>query len=107
VGLDFVRTARSKGLAERTVLYRHALRNALIPIVTLVGINLGVLLTSTVVIEYIFGIPGIGSLLVDAIRNRDYPVVQGVILAIATIYTILNLLVDLSYAYLDPRIRYG
>ena len=74
---------------------------------TLVGINLGVLLTSTVVIEYIFGIPGIGSLLVDAIRNRDYPVVQGVILAIATIYTILNLLVDLSYAYLDPRIRYG
>jgi peptide/nickel transport system permease protein len=102
-----VRTARSKGLAERTVLYRHALRNALIPIVTLVGINLGVLLTSTVVIEYIFGIPGIGSLLVDAIRNRDYPVVQGVILAIATIYTILNLLVDLSYAYLDPRIRYG
>jgi peptide/nickel transport system permease protein len=107
VSLDFVRTARSKGLPEWTVLYRHALRNALIPIVTLVGINLGVLLTSTVVIEYIFGIPGIGSLLVDAIRNRDYPVVQGVILGIATAYTLLNLLVDLSYAYLDPRIRYG
>lgn len=106
INLDFVRTARSKGLPERSVIYRHALRNALIPIVTIVGINLGVLLSSTVAIEYIFGIPGIGSLLVDAIRNRDYPVVQGVILGIATMYTLLNLIVDLSYTYLDPRIRY-
>lgn len=106
VNLDFVRTARAKGLTERNVIYRHALRNALIPIVTLVGINLGVLLSSTVAIEYIFGIPGIGSLLVDAIRNRDYPVVQGVILGVATMYTLFNLIVDLSYTYLDPRIRY-
>lgn len=107
VGLDYVRTARAKGLSDRRVIGRHALANALIPIVTLVGINLGVLLSSTVVIEYIFGIPGIGSLLVDAIRNRDYPVVQGAILTIATTYTLLNLAVDLSYAWLDPRIRYG
>ena len=106
VSLDFVRTARSKGLPERSVIYHHALRNALIPIVTLVGINLGVLLSSTVAIEYIFGIPGIGSLLVDAIRNRDYPIVQGVILGVATMYTLLNLIVDVSYTYLDPRIRY-
>lgn len=106
LGLDFVRTARAKGLAERRVIYAHALKNALIPIVTVVGINLGVLLASTVVIEYVFGVPGVGSLLVDSIRNRDYPVVQGVMLAIATMYTVLNLLVDLTYAALDPRIRY-
>lgn len=106
LGLDFVRTARAKGLPERRVLYRHALKNALLPIVTLVGINFGILFASTVVIEYVFGLPGIGSLLVDAIRNRDYPVVQGVMLAIATVYTLLNVAVDVGYAWLDPRIRY-
>lgn len=105
--LDYVRTARSKGLTERAVVWRHAMANAMIPIVTVVGINLGVLLSSTVAIEYVFGLPGIGSLLVDAIRNRDYPVVQGAILVIATLYTVLNLAVDLSYAVLDPRIRYS
>lgn len=107
VALDFIRTARSKGLPERRVIYRHALSNAMIPIVTVMGINLGVLLSSTVVIEYIFGLPGIGSLLIDAIRNRDYPVVQGAILVIATMYTVLNLAVDLAYTFLDPRIRYA
>ena len=106
LGLDFVRTARAKGLAERRVIYHHALKNALLPIVTVVGLNFGVLFASTVVIEYVFGLPGIGSLLVDAIRNRDYPVVQGVMLTIATLYTVLNISVDLSYAWLDPRIRY-
>jgi peptide/nickel transport system permease protein len=107
IALDYVRTARSKGVAESRVVWRHAMANAMIPIVTVIGINLGVLLSSTVVIEYIFGLPGIGSLLVDAIRNRDYPVVQGAILVIATLYTVLNLAVDLSYAVLDPRIRYS
>jgi peptide/nickel transport system permease protein len=106
LGLDFVRTARAKGLAERRVIYRHALENAMLPIVTIVGLNFGVLFASTVVIEYVFGLPGIGSLLVDAIRNRDYPVVQGVMLTIATMYTLLNIVVDVSYAWLDPRIRY-
>jgi peptide/nickel transport system permease protein len=106
LGLDFVRTARAKGLTERRVIYRHALKNALLPIVTIVGLNFGVLFASTVVIEYVFGLPGIGSLLVDAIRNRDYPVVQGVMLTIATLYTLLNVAVDMSYAWLDPRIRY-
>lgn len=106
LALDFVRTARAKGMSERAVILRHALRNAMVPVVTLVGINVGVLLTSTVVIEYLFGIPGVGSLLVDSIRNRDYPVVQGVILAVATMYVFLNLAVDVSYTVFNPRIRY-
>jgi peptide/nickel transport system permease protein len=106
VELDYIRTARAKGLSERAVILRHALKNAMIPIVTVMGINLGVLLTATVVIEYVFGLPGIGSLVVDSIRNRDYPVVQGVILTIATMYILLNLAVDVSYAFFDPRIRY-
>lgn len=103
---DYIRTARSKGLSERAIRYRHALKNAMIPIITVIGTNLGVLLTGTVVIEYIFGIPGIGSLVVDSIRNRDYPVVQGVILTVATIYVLINLVVDITYGFFDPRIRY-
>jgi peptide/nickel transport system permease protein len=106
LGLDFVRTARAKGLPERRVIYRHALKNALLPVVTIVGLNFGILFASTVVIEYVFGLPGIGSLLVDATRNRDYPVVQGVMLTIATVYTLLNIAVDMTYGWLDPRIRY-
>jgi peptide/nickel transport system permease protein len=106
LGLDFVRTARAKGLSERRVVYGHALKNALLPVVTIVGLNFGILFASTVVIEYVFGLPGIGSLLVDATRNRDYPVVQGVMLTIATLYTLLNISVDMTYGWLDPRIRY-
>jgi len=105
MSLDFIRTARSKGLRESRVIYRHALRNALIPVVTIAGLNFGGLLANTVVMEYVFGLPGVGSLLIESIRNRDYPVVQGVMLIVATIYTLLNLAVDLGYAYLDPRIR--
>jgi peptide/nickel transport system permease protein len=104
---DFVRTARAKGLRERAVVYRHALRNALIPVVTIVGIQLGHLFGGAVVIEQIFGLPGIGWMLLNGIYQRDYPVVQGGILFLATAFLVLNLVVDLLYAYLDPRIRYG
>lgn len=102
---DYVRTARAKGLPERIVIYRHALRNALIPVVTLAGLQLGALLSGAVLTEQVFNIPGFGKLIVDAVFNRDYPVVQGVVLFTATAYILVNLLVDLTYALIDPRIR--
>lgn len=102
---DYVRTARAKGLAPRTVLTRHALRNMLIPVVTVVGLQVGNLLGGAVIVETIFGWPGIGRLLVDAIFHRDYPLVQAAILFITAGFVAVNLLVDLSYGYLDPRIR--
>jgi len=103
---DYVRTARAKGLAERLIIYKHALKNALIPVVTIVGGQLGTLLAGTVIVETIFALPGMGRLTVEAILFRDYPVVQtNVMLAAATLVT-LNLLVDLAYAWLDPRIHY-
>jgi peptide/nickel transport system permease protein len=103
---EYVRTARAKGLQERTVVYRHAFRNALIPVVTIVGIQLGYLFGGAVVIEQIFGLPGIGWMLLNGINQRDYPVVQGGILFLAVAFLFLNLVVDVLYAYLDPRIRY-
>jgi ABC-type dipeptide/oligopeptide/nickel transport system permease component len=104
---DYVRTARAKGVAERVVVSRHALRNALIPVATVVGLQLGTLLSGAVLTENVFAWPGVGRLLVDAVLARDYPVVQGAVLLIATTFVVLNLLVDVLYALLDPRIRYG
>lgn len=105
LGKDYVRTARGKGLSERTVLLRHTLRNALIPTVTMIGLQMGFLIGGTVVVETVFAWPGVGSLVVDSIFARDYPVVQGVVLVIAVIVVLINLLVDLTYTVLDPRIR--
>ena len=102
---DYVRTARAKGLDARSVLTRHALRNMLIPVVTVAGLQLGNLLGGTVIVETVFGWPGIGRLLVDAIFHRDYPLIQAAILFITAGFILINLLVDLSYVYLDPRIR--
>lgn len=103
---DFINTARAKGLRERTLLVRHALKNALIPVVTIIGLQFGFLLGGTVVVETIFSRPGIGRLLVNAILWKDFPVVQGVVLLAALVYTLVNLTIDIAYLYLDPRIRY-
>ena len=103
----YVEMARSKGLSERTVVYKHALRNALIPVVTIVGLQFGYVLSGAVVVEIVFQRPGIGVLLVDAVFARDYPVVQGAVLLVAVLFVITNALVDLTYQYLDPRIQLG
>ncbi len=102
---DYVRTARAKGLRDRAVLMRHALRNALIPLVTVIGINMGILLGGTAVIETVFVLPGVGQLVVRALYNRDLPVIQGLILYVAVVYVLINLVVDILYTYLDPRLR--
>jgi peptide/nickel transport system permease protein/oligopeptide transport system permease protein len=103
---DYIRTGRAKGLTERAVTLRHALRNALIPVVTVVGLQFGGLLAGSVLTETVFTWPGVGRLMVDSITNRDYPVVQGAVLMIALIFIGVNLLVDLAYSFVDPRIRY-
>jgi peptide/nickel transport system permease protein len=103
---DYIRTARAKGLTERMVLLRHALANAAVPIVTVVGIGVALLIGGVVVTETVYAIPGLGSLTVDAVLNRDFPVIQGVVLFFSVLYVMINLLVDLSYLWLDPRIRY-
>jgi peptide/nickel transport system permease protein len=102
---DYVRTARAKGLRDRVVLMRHALRNALIPIVTVIGINVGILLGGSAVIETVFVLPGVGQLVVRSLYNRDLPVIQGLILYVAVIYVLINLFIDIVYTYLDPRLR--
>jgi peptide/nickel transport system permease protein len=102
---DYVRTARAKGLVEWKVVLRHALRNALVPVVTLGALELGTLLSGAVLTEQVFSIPGFGKLIVDAVFNRDYPVVQGVVLITATVYIGLNLLADIIYVFLNPRLR--
>lgn len=102
---DYIRTARAKGLSERVVITRHALKNALIPIVTVIGLQFGYLLGGAVLTETIFSWPGVGRLMVDAIRQRDYPVVQGGVLLLALTFSVVNLLVDVLYAYIDPRIK--
>jgi len=104
---DYIRTARAKGLTERLVIYRHALKNALIPIVTIIGMNIGYLMSGAVLIETIFGWPGIGAYLYNGILSRDYPIIQGSVLVIAIVFVLSNLAVDLAYAFLDPRIRFG
>jgi len=105
LGQDYIRTARAKGLIYRLIITRHALRNALIPIVTIIGIQTGGLLSGAVLTETIFSLPGVGSRMVEAILGRDYPVVQGFSVIIALIFVFTNLIVDFSYAFLDPRIR--
>ncbi|SIT72999.1 ABC transporter permease [Edaphobacillus lindanitolerans] len=106
VNQDYTKTARAKGLKESTVLMKHVFSNALIPTTTVVGLTIAGLLGGTVIIETIFTIPGVGQLLIDSIHRRDYPVIQGVVLFIAVVYVLVNLLIDLLYALLDPRIRY-
>ncbi len=106
LGLDYMRTARAKGLNERVVIFRHAMRNAMLPVVTVIGLSLGGLLGGAVLTESIFGLTGVGKTLSDAITARDYTVVQAFTLVIAIIFVLVNLVVDISYAYLDPRIRY-
>jgi peptide/nickel transport system permease protein len=103
---DYVRTARAKGLPERAVTYAHAFRNALVPVVTVIGVTTAVLIGGAVVTEIVFNIPGLGRLVISAILRRDYPVVQGVVLVTAAVYVLINLAVDVLYAFIDPRIRY-
>jgi peptide/nickel transport system permease protein len=104
---DYVRTARAKGLAESWIVARHALKNALIPIVTVVGLQIGILLGGSVVVEEVFTLPGVGRLVLWSIYQRDYPLTQSTILFVAVMFMTVNLVVDMLYAYLDPRIRYG
>jgi peptide/nickel transport system permease protein len=106
LGEDFVKTARAKGLAERRVLYGHALKNALIPVLTIIGLQTGFLFGGAVIIENLFAWPGIGRLTLDGIFQRDYPVVQGTVLFVAVLFVLINLLVDVFYSVLDPRIHY-
>ncbi len=103
---DYIRTARAKGQTERRVLFRHALKNAAVPIVTVIGLGVALLIGGVVVTESVFNIPGLGRLVVDAILKRDYPIIQGLILLFSFVYIVLNLLVDITYTLVDPRIRY-
>ena len=105
LGQDYIRTARAKGLSEREVVYRHALRNALNPVLTVIGLQVGSLLAGAIVTEKIFGWPGLGQLTLSAISNRDYALVQGCILAVGLTYVVVNLLTDAAYALADPRMR--
>ena len=107
LGSDYVRTARAKGLAGKVIVWKHALKNAMIPVVTVVGLQLGILLGGTVVVEEVFTLPGVGRLVLWSIYQRDYPVTQSTILFIAVLFMAVNLAVDLLYGYLEPRIRYG
>ena len=104
---DYIRTAWAKGLNERVVVLRHAVKNALIPVVTLIGLQLPILVGGSVIIENIFNLPGLGRLMLTALNNRDYPVVSGVNLVFATSVVGINLMIDLIYPYLDPRVRYN
>jgi peptide/nickel transport system permease protein len=103
---DYIRTAWSKGLSERVIIMRHALKNALIPVITMIGFQLPVLVSGAVIVEDIFSLPGLGQLLTNSVTDRDYPVVSGLILFIAVILVLINLMVDLTYGFLDPRIHY-
>ena len=103
---DYIRTARAKGQIERIVLFRHALKNAAVPIATIIGIGIALLIGGAVVTEAVFNIPGLGRLVVDAILRRDYPIIQGLILVFSFTYIIINMLIDIAYTVLDPRIRY-
>jgi peptide/nickel transport system permease protein len=107
LGDDYVRTARAKGLAEQAVVMRHAFRNALIPLLTVIGLIFAALMGGAVITEQVFNIPGVGRMLIQAVARRDYPVVQGVVMIVAALYVLINLVVDLLYGYLDPRLRFG
>jgi peptide/nickel transport system permease protein len=103
---DYVTTARAKGLPERRVLVRHALRNGIMPMITVLGINLGFLIGNTVVVEKVFALPGVGAMIFDGINQRDFSVVQGVTLVLATLVVLVNIAIDVTYSLLDPRVRY-
>jgi peptide/nickel transport system permease protein len=103
---DYVKTARAKGLSERLVIYKHALKNTMITVITVIGIVLAITLSGSVVIETIFGLPGVGRLIINSVLRRDYPVIQGTVLFIAASYVLVNLIIDVLYVYLDPRIKY-
>ena len=107
LGQDFIRTARAKGLAERAVIIGHALKNAMLPVVTVIGTSMAEMLGGAVVVERLFSLPGVGRLGVEAILNRDFPLIRGQVLFLALVFVVINLLVDLSYPLFDPRIRYG
>lgn len=107
LNLDYIRTAKAKGLREQIVLYKHALRNAMIPVITVIGVQVGYLLSGVVVIEQVFAIPGLGRLIIGAINERNYPLVQGIILVVTSIFVFVNLIVDLAYAWIDPRVEYS
>jgi len=103
---QYITAGRAKGLGERAVVYKHALKNAMIPTVTIIGISFAILISGAVVVEQVFNIPGLGRLIISAVLRRDYPVIQGVVLCIAGMYMLINLMVDLSYIVFDPRVRY-
>jgi ABC-type dipeptide/oligopeptide/nickel transport system permease component len=107
MGEDYIRTARSKGLRDYSVVMRHGLKNAMIPVVTIIGLQIGALLGGAVIVETVFGWPGMGQLAVNALKTRDYPVVQGVVLVAAFVFVVINLLVDLLYSMFDPRVRFN
>lgn len=104
---DYIETARAKGLSMRSVVLKHAFRNALVPVITVAGLQFGSLLVGTVLVDYVFGLGGLGGLLIDAVQRRDYPVVQGMTIFIAAVFILINLLVDVLYGIVDPRVRYG
>jgi peptide/nickel transport system permease protein len=104
---DYVRTARAKGLGENTVLWRHVLRNALVPVITVVGLELGTLLSGSIIVETVFAWPGSGSLLISAIQSRDYPLITGTVLTYTIAFVVINFAIDILYALIDPRIRFG
>ncbi len=103
---DYVRTARAKGLAEQVVIFKHVLKNALIPVITLIGMDFGALLGGAIITETVFAVPGVAQLAINGINRRDFPMVQGVVLLVAVVFVVANLVVDLAYAFLDPRVRY-
>jgi peptide/nickel transport system permease protein len=107
MGQDYIRTARAKGMATQIVVFRHALRNAMIPVTTIAGMRFAGLLGGAIIVETIFAWPGIGRYVLDSIFDRDYPVIQGFVVFMGTVFLLMNLLVDISYAWLDPRIRLG
>jgi peptide/nickel transport system permease protein len=106
LGEDYIRTAKSKGLPRRVVVYKHAFRNAIIPVITIVGLQAGDLLAGAIIVENVFHLPGVGRLVFEAIGQRDLPVIQGVVLFIAGMIVVINFMIDMAYRYLDPRIRY-
>lgn len=104
---DYIRTAWAKGLEEKVIVSRHALKNALIPVVTIIGLQIAVLMGGSVIIEQIFSLPGLGRLLIESVSSRDYPMVSGIIMFIGILMLLINLVVDISYAFLNPKIRYS
>jgi peptide/nickel transport system permease protein len=103
---DYIRTARSKGSSENAIIYKHALRNAYIPVITVIGLKFGLLISNSVLTESVFAIPGLGRLMVNSVFTRDYTIIRGVILVSVSIFIIMNLIVDLSYTFFNPRIKY-